>query len=94
MFYVGNKKFTEDARKAFFGELSMRLELMSEDIDIETPDSHFAEMIEIITELRAQALNVRVDKICAEAKAKEDPMQKFKDLPVTVKFETPDEVKF
>lgn len=92
MFYVGNKKFTEDARKAFFGELSMRLELMSEDIDIETPDSHFDEMIEIINELKVQALNVRVDKICAEAKAKDD-MQKWKDLPISVKIETP-EVKF
>ena len=63
IFYVVNQKFNQDAYKAFFSELSTRLEYMSEDLNLETPDSHFDEMIEIITELRAQARSERVNKI-------------------------------
>lgn len=59
-FFTVNKKFDVDARKAFFCELSTRLEMMAEDLDMETPDSHYDEMIEIITELKQQALHHRV----------------------------------
>lgn len=79
MFLIANQKFATDARKAFFTELSTRLEMMAEDLREDTPDVHFEEMAEILEELRVQARDFRVDKICAEAKAKEDPMQKFKE---------------
>lgn len=62
-FFVVNKAFEKDAQKAFFAELSTRLEYMSEDLNLETPDSHFDEMIEIITELRAQAQAERANQI-------------------------------
>jgi hypothetical protein len=48
----------------------------------------FDEMIEIIAELKTQATSHRVNK------PSQDPLQKFKDLPVSIKFETADEVKF
>lgn len=64
-FFVVNKAFQKDAQKAFFAELSTRLEYMVEDLNLETPDSYFDEMIEIITELRAQAQAERTDKIVA-----------------------------
>lgn len=55
IFTVSNNKFVKDARKALFIELSKRLEYMAEDLDMETEDSHFVEMVEIIKELRLQA---------------------------------------
>lgn len=55
IFTVSNNKFVKDARKALFCELSTRLEMMAEDLDMETEDSHFVEMVEIIKELRVQA---------------------------------------
>lgn len=65
-FFTINKKFDVDARKAFFCELSTRIEMMAEDLDIETIDAHFDEMIEIITELKQQALAHRVSQINAQ----------------------------
>lgn len=87
MFYLLNNKFQHEARKAVFTELSMQLEFCCEDLTLDTELAVFDEMIEIIAELKTQATSHRVNKPV-------DPMQKFKDLPVTVKFETPDEVKF
>jgi hypothetical protein len=65
MFCVSGK-FAEDARKAFFGELSMRLEYMAETLNQETPLSDFDEMIEIIQALRQEANAVYVDKMMAK----------------------------
>lgn len=55
LFTVSNNKFSKDARKAFFIELSTRLEFMAEDVTLDTDDSHFIEMVDIIKELRIQA---------------------------------------
>jgi hypothetical protein len=55
IFHLSNNKFVKDARKALFIELSTRLEMMAEDLDMETSDDHFVEMVEIIKELRVQA---------------------------------------
>lgn len=63
IFYVVNQKFNQDAYKAFFSELSTRLEYMAEDLSLETEDSVFQEMEEIIAELRAQARSERVNKM-------------------------------
>jgi len=87
MFYLLNQKFQHDARKAVFSELSLQLEYCAEDLSLDTELSIFDEMIEIINELKTQATSHRVNK-------PSDPMQKFKDLPISVKIETPDEVKF
>jgi hypothetical protein len=66
----------------------MQLEFCCEDLSLDTELSVFDEMIEIIAELKTQATSHRVNKPV-------DPMQKFKDLlPVSIKFETADEVKF
>lgn len=67
-FFTVNTKFNDDARKAFFAELSTRLEMMSEDLDLETPEEHFNEMFEILTELRNQAMHVRVSKFSTPIK--------------------------
>jgi len=91
MFYLLNQKFETEARKAVFGELAMQLEFHCEDLALDTEAKIFDEMIEIINELKVQATSYRVSKIVSPA---QDPMQKFKDLPVSIKFETPDEVKF
>lgn len=87
MFYLLNNKFQHDCRKAVFSELSMQLEFCCENLTLDTEFSVFDEMIEIISELKTQATSHRVNKPV-------DPMQKFKDIPVSIKFETPDEVKF
>jgi hypothetical protein len=63
IFYTVNPKFNIDARKAFFSELSTRLQYMSEDINENTNDEIFVEIIEIVNELRSQCVNVRVDNI-------------------------------
>ena len=60
-FFVVNKKFDADARKAFFAELSTRLEYMAEDLREDTADTHFEEMADILAELRSQALHHRVN---------------------------------
>lgn len=70
-FFTINKKFDVDARKAFFCELSTRLEMMAEDLDMETPDSHFEEMAEILAELKNQALAHRVSQINVKYEKKE-----------------------
>jgi hypothetical protein len=87
MFYLLNNKFEHDARKAVFSELSMQLEFCCEDLNLDTELSVFDEMIEIINELKVQAAAHRHYKPV-------DPMQKFKDIPVSIKFETPAEVAF
>ena len=89
MFYLLNNKFQHEARKAVFSELSMQLEFCCEDLTLDTELSVFDEMIEIIAELKTQATSHRVNKPTAQ-----DPMQKFRDLPVSIKFEQGEEVKF
>ena len=89
MFYLLNNKFQHEARKAVFSELSMQLEFCCEDLTLDTELSVFDEMIEIIAELKTQATSHRVNKPTAQ-----DPMQKFKDIPVSIKFEQGEEVKF
>lgn len=91
MFYLLNQKFETEARKAVFSELSMQLEFACEDLTLDTETKVFDEMIEIINELKVQATSHRVSKMTPPAV---DPMQKFKDLPISIKIETPDEVKF
>lgn len=71
MFCVSGK-FAEDARKAFFGELSMRLEYMAETLNQETPLSDFDEMIEIIQALRQEANAVYVEKMMEKRAASEE----------------------
>jgi hypothetical protein len=88
MFYLLNHKFQHEARRAVFSELSMQLEFCCEDLTLDTELSVFDEMVELINELKTQATSHRVNK------PSQDPMQKFKDLPVSIKFETADEVKF
>ena len=87
MFYLLNNKFQHEARKAVFSELSMQLEFCCEDLNLDTELSVFDEMIEIIAELKTQATSHSVNKPV-------DPMQKFKDIPVSIKFEQGEEVKF
>ena len=87
MFFLLNNRFEHDARKAVFSELSMQLEYYAEDLSLDTELQIFDEMIEIIAELKTQATSHRVNKPV-------DPMQKLKDLPISIKFETPEEVKF
>jgi hypothetical protein len=87
MFYLLNQKFQHEARKSLFSELSMQLEFCCEDLTLDTELSVFDEMTELIAELKTQATSHRVNKPV-------DLMQKFKDIPVSIKFETPDEVKF
>ena len=88
MFYLLNNKFQHEARKAVFSELSMQLEFCCEDLTLDTELSVFDEMVELINELKTQATSHRVNK------PSQDPMQKFKDLPVSIKFEQGEEVKF
>lgn len=87
MFYLLNNKFQHDARKAVFSELSMQLEFCCEDLNLDTELSVFDEMIEIISELKTQATSHRVNKPV-------DEVQKLKDISVSTKFKTPDEVTF
>ena len=87
MFYLLNNKFQHEARKAVFSELSMQLEFCCEDLTLDTELSVFDEMVELINELKTQATSHRVNKPV-------DEMQKFRDLPVSIKFEQGEEVKF
>jgi hypothetical protein len=86
MFYLLNQTFEHQARKALFTELSMQLEFCAEDLTLDTELSVFDEMTALIAELKTQATSHRVNKVV-------DPMQKYKDIPVSIKFETP-EVSF
>lgn len=87
MFYLLNNKFEHDARKAVFCELSTQLEYFCENLRINTELSAFDEMTELIAELKTQATSHRVNKPL-------DEVQKLKEISVSTKFKTPDEVKF
>ena len=87
MFYLLNQKFQDQGRKAVFSELSMQLEFCCEDLTLDTELSVFDEMTELIAELKTQATSHRVNKVV-------DPMQRYKDIPMSIKFETPSEVAF
>ncbi len=87
MFYLLNQNFQHQARKAVFSELSMQLEYCCEDLTLNTELSVFDEMTEIIAELKTQATSHRVNKPV-------DPMQRYKDIPISIRFESADEVKF
>ena len=71
-------KFAEDARKAFFGELSMRLEYLAEGLTIESALTDFDEMAEIIAALRSEANSVLCEKIMAERQAAREKMNEVK----------------
>jgi hypothetical protein len=71
MFCVSGK-FAEDARKAFFAELSTRLEYMAETLTQETALSDFDEMIQIIQALRQEANAVHVEKLMAKRAAMDE----------------------
>jgi hypothetical protein len=87
MFYLANQKFQHEARKAVFSELSMQLEYCAEDLTLDSEITVFEEMLALVTELKIQATSHQVNKPV-------DPMQRYKDIPVSIKFETPDEVSF
>jgi hypothetical protein len=87
MFCLHNHKFQHEARKAVFSELSLQLEFCAEDLTLDTELSVFDEMLALVTELKIQATSHRVNKPV-------DPMQRYKDIPVSIKFETPSEVAF
>ena len=63
-------KFAADAQKAFFSELSLRLEMMAEVLSLESKEEDFVEMIEILEALKTQANSHQCDKIVAEHAAK------------------------
>jgi hypothetical protein len=86
MFYLANQKFQHEARKAVFTELSIQLEYCAEDLTLDTEITVFEEMLALVTELKIQATSHQVNKPV-------DPMQRYKDIPVSIKFETP-EVSF
>ena len=71
-------KFAEDARKAFFGELSMRLEYLAESLTLESALADFDEMAEIIGALRSEANAVLCEKIMAERQAAREKMDEVK----------------
>jgi hypothetical protein len=87
MFYLANQKFQHEARKAVFSELSIQLEYCAEDLTLDTEITVFEEMLALVTELKIQATSHQVNKPV-------DPMQRYKDIPVSIKFETPSEVAF
>jgi hypothetical protein len=65
----------------------MQLEFCCEDLTLDTELSVFDEMIALVTELKIQATSHCVNKPV-------DPMQKFKNIPVSIRFESADKVKF
>lgn len=71
-------KFAEDARKAFFGELSMRLEYLAEGLTLESALTDFDEMSEIIAALRSEANAVLCEKIMDEPQAAREKMDEVK----------------
>jgi hypothetical protein len=71
-------KFAEDARKAFFGELSMRLEYLAEGLTLESALTDFDEMAEIIKALRSEANSVLCEKIMTERQAAREKMNEVK----------------
>ena len=71
-------KFAEDARKAFFGELSMRLEYLAESLTLESSLADFDEMAEIVRALRSEANAVACEKIMAERQAACEKMDEVK----------------
>ena len=62
-------KFANDARKAFFGELSMRLEYLAESLTLESSLADFDEMSDLLAALRSEANAVACEKILAERQA-------------------------
>ncbi len=87
MFCLHNHKFQHEARKAVFSELSLQLSYFAEDLTLDTEITVFDEMLELVNELKVQRISHKVNKPV-------DSMQKFRDIPVSIKFETPSEVKF
>jgi len=71
-------KFANDARKAFFGELSMRLEYLAEGLTLESSLADFDEIAEIIGALRSEANSVACEKIMAERQAAREKMEEVK----------------
>ena len=71
-------KFANDARKAFFAELSMRLEYLAESLTLESSLADFDEMTEIIAALRSQANGILCEKIMAEREAAREKMEEVK----------------
>ena len=68
-------KFAKDARKAFFGELTMRLEYLAESLTLESSLADFDEMAEIVRALRSEANAVACEKIMAERQAAREKME-------------------
>ena len=79
MFFSISGKFAPDARKAFFAELSMRLEMMSEILSLETKVEEFDEITEIVAALKTQAITHQADRICEEMAAKRAAQQAKND---------------
>ncbi len=75
MFFSVSGKFAPDARKAFFGELSMRLEMMAEAMTLETKAEEFDELLAIVNALKIQAVAHQADRICEEMAAKRAAQQ-------------------
>jgi len=71
-------KFANDARKAFFAELSMRLEYLAEGLTIESDLADFDEMTEIIAALKSQANEIVCEKIMAERESAREKMEEVK----------------
>jgi len=79
MFFSISGKFAPDARKAFFSELSMRLEMMAEVLTLETKADEFDEIAEIVAALKTQAVAHQADRICEEYAAKRAAQQAKND---------------
>jgi len=71
-------KFANDARKAFFGELSMRLEYLAESLTLESSLADFDEMSDLLAALRSEANAVACEKILAERQAAREKMEEVK----------------
>jgi len=77
MFFSISGKFAPDARKAFFSELSMRLEMMAEVLTMESKNEDFDEIIDIVNALKTEANAHRVDKILEKRAAQNIVEVKF-----------------
>ena len=71
-------KFANDARKAFFGELSMRLEYLAEGLTLESSLADFDEISDLLAALRSEANAVACEKILAERQAAREKMEEVK----------------